>query len=234
MDVPKSDTSNLCNVCLGIFVGERPANYESWPHRRTARSLRASKDEGCPLCRLLWEKYSAGRIDLCNISIESEAFCYYYVYTQEKSRLQFYLGGSVKDAVAHAGLVEREPDDLDATIVLDPIPGKTASREESTTLQGGGNGVLQNSASQESSSDLSSLGIAGRRPLIKGWFDACTESHRRCNYYGIDLAWLPSRVLDVNSGAHGNVRLVVTAEEAVSGPYLTLSHCWGLIETIKL
>ena len=45
---------------------------------------------------------------------------------------------------------------------------------------------------------------------------------------------MPTRVLDVGNEKCSTVRLVEPRPQAISGPYLTLSHCWGQIEVVKL
>ena len=45
---------------------------------------------------------------------------------------------------------------------------------------------------------------------------------------------MPTRVLDVGDTKCSTVCLIETRSQAVKGPYLTLSHCWGQIEVIKL
>ena len=45
---------------------------------------------------------------------------------------------------------------------------------------------------------------------------------------------MPTRVLDVGNQTCSLVRLVQPRLEAMSAPYLTLSHCWGQTEVLKL
>lgn len=45
---------------------------------------------------------------------------------------------------------------------------------------------------------------------------------------------MPTRVLDVGNEKNSTVRLVEPQTQAMDGPYLTLSHCWGQTEVIKL
>lgn len=59
--------------------------------------------------------------------------------------------------------------------------------------------------------------------LALEWLKTCQDSHD-CLAQSRD-AWYPSRLLDVSCG--DSVRLVITADERVSGDYVTLSHCWG-------
>lgn len=45
---------------------------------------------------------------------------------------------------------------------------------------------------------------------------------------------MPTRVLDVGNEKCSTVQLVETRPQAINGSYLTLSHCWGQNEVIKL
>jgi hypothetical protein len=46
--------------------------------------------------------------------------------------------------------------------------------------------------------------------------------------------WHPSRLLYCGSDSNPACRLVDTNETEVKGPYMTLSHCWGKSETLRL
>lgn len=58
----------------------------------------------------------------------------------------------------------------------------------------------------------------------KGWFEKCKSEHKGCQNNG--LSWFPTRLLDIGTrGKH--VRLIVTAKDPPTGPYMTLSHRWS-------
>lgn len=80
---------------------------------------------------------------------------------------------------------------------------------------------LFNSAAK--SRACSHMGQADMLDLASKWLTVCQDSHQclaeaNCDSY-------PTRLLDVS--VNGTVRLVLTAEEHVSGHYATLSHCCG-------
>jgi hypothetical protein len=68
------------------------------------------------------------------------------------------------------------------------------------------------------------------------WFDKCLTTHVRCNVNCNYPAWYPTRLLDLGilGNSHHSVRLIHSAEEAMSGSYVTLSHCWGRSQFIQL
>ncbi|KAI9928627.1 hypothetical protein MW887_001842 [Aspergillus wentii] len=55
------------------------------------------------------------------------------------------------------------------------------------------------------------------------WMDECLNHHATC-LNNIQPSFVPTRLLVLEEGA---VRIVVTAEEKISGPYAALSYCWG-------
>lgn len=65
----------------------------------------------------------------------------------------------------------------------------------------------------------------------KGWLDKCKSEHKECQ--NNDLSWFPTRLLDIGTrGKH--VRLIVTAKDPPTGPYMTLSHRWSSARYTKL
>lgn len=66
---------------------------------------------------------------------------------------------------------------------------------------------------------------------VNRWMDICIRDHQGCS-----KAWhaqrspplfLPTRLLDVDTGDDSTIRLVDTKITKVKGPYCTLSHAWG-------
>ncbi|KZL70436.1 heterokaryon incompatibility protein (TOL) [Colletotrichum tofieldiae] len=62
------------------------------------------------------------------------------------------------------------------------------------------------------------------------WLRKCAASHPNCTRHHSSRDFIPTRVLDVSTGKTWpprHVRVVQTKKEGVTGPYMTLSHCWG-------
>jgi hypothetical protein len=57
------------------------------------------------------------------------------------------------------------------------------------------------------------------------WLQECTTHHERCTPL-LQPTWYPTRLLQI---AEQTVRLIITAEQDLHGPYLTLSHRWGAV-----
>ena len=64
-------------------------------------------------------------------------------------------------------------------------------------------------------------GYAAVLQYASDWLDTCVKDYS-CRRENPEVPWYPTRLLDVNK-----LRLVLTSEEAVSGPYATLSYRWG-------
>jgi len=61
----------------------------------------------------------------------------------------------------------------------------------------------------------------------KKWLETCQSTHKNCQRL-VEEIWWPPRLLDLRNG---KVRLMETDKEEPSGPYATLSHCWGINPT---
>lgn len=63
--------------------------------------------------------------------------------------------------------------------------------------------------------------------LIKSWIDNCTRNHRSCANH-LSKPWYPTRLLRITPGRLlTGVKLVITKDILIKGPYITLSHRWA-------
>src|SRR5438034_9183398 len=66
-----------------------------------------------------------------------------------------------------------------------------------------------------------------------GWATECRERHSRCELIKESPQWYPTRLIEV--GSAGKLpRLLISSEHSPTGPYLTLSHCWGRAVILQL
>lgn len=65
--------------------------------------------------------------------------------------------------------------------------------------------------------------------VVLKWFDDCLETHKSCPCPGDPI--LPTRVLDIGTGASNNIKLVET--NGMTGQYICLSYCWGTSDFLK-
>ncbi|KAH7265894.1 heterokaryon incompatibility protein-domain-containing protein [Fusarium solani] len=75
---------------------------------------------------------------------------------------------------------------------------------------------------------------AYRANLVGTWLNQCIGTHKKCLARRKRLApWYPTRLLLLGPG-YSDVRLIVSAEHDLQGPYMTLSHRWGSSTYTKL
>ncbi|KAK1672359.1 heterokaryon incompatibility protein [Colletotrichum godetiae] len=84
---------------------------------------------------------------------------------------------------------------------------------------------------------------ASRAQMIN-WMQDCITNHPKCIRSHSIKSFVPTRVLDVgppdtNTGdatetPSSHIRVVDTTKEHITGPYMTLSHCWGTGSFIRL
>ncbi|KAI1385897.1 heterokaryon incompatibility protein-domain-containing protein [Hypoxylon trugodes] len=80
-----------------------------------------------------------------------------------------------------------------------------------------------------------STGCSQAWELCRSWLDNCIRTHEKCKA-SQRAAWYPKRLLcigGINNGDFNNdprrvnIQLHETQEKTPTGPYMTLSHCWG-------
>jgi hypothetical protein len=74
---------------------------------------------------------------------------------------------------------------------------------------------------------------------ISRWAQNCLQNHPGCVPAGATTSqsWYPTRLLDLSTVPPTNeetVRLVISANNPPKGSYVTLSHCWGDTNIVKL
>jgi hypothetical protein len=73
--------------------------------------------------------------------------------------------------------------------------------------------------------------------FIKKKLTDCDETHSICRVTRPNSTWYPTRLIDLKPLEHVDderAKLIITAEHPISGPYASLSHCWGGREPLKL
>jgi Heterokaryon incompatibility protein (HET) len=71
--------------------------------------------------------------------------------------------------------------------------------------------------------------------LAKGWLEDCIKTYPKCSLE--KPTWLPTRLLELDAPEDGRIRLIHTQHTEgglVNEPYMTLSHCWGKTDIVKL
>jgi hypothetical protein len=72
--------------------------------------------------------------------------------------------------------------------------------------------------------------------IAKDWVDDCVAKHQHCNSFTKERLWYPTRLLDCGSLGSSETccRLIETNEASLDERYMTVSHCWGRTDCLKL
>ncbi|KAK2752427.1 hypothetical protein CKAH01_17706 [Colletotrichum kahawae] len=71
----------------------------------------------------------------------------------------------------------------------------------------------------------------------EGWIHTCIKTHELCSKTSpADTQWYPTRLLDCGSQRDSNMQCWITDTNISKphGPYMTLSHCWGSVDCMRL
>ena len=66
---------------------------------------------------------------------------------------------------------------------------------------------------------------------IRDWLHVCQKDHAACRV-PYTATWVPTRLIDLETGDPDRVRVVYTKDKDIRTPYVTLSHCWGNFKEI--
>ncbi|KAF2795819.1 HET-domain-containing protein [Melanomma pulvis-pyrius CBS 109.77] len=73
---------------------------------------------------------------------------------------------------------------------------------------------------------------------IKKWVETCNVTHPGCfkrrRATSGPNQFIPTRLLDISGPPKSPIRVIETAATPVRGPYISLSHCWGLLKFVEL
>ncbi|CAI6332914.1 unnamed protein product [Periconia digitata] len=71
--------------------------------------------------------------------------------------------------------------------------------------------------------------------LARKWIEECTIKHQRCGTLSAGHGWYPTRLLDTGPLKFPeSCQLIETQAASLNGSYITLSHCWGAADCLKL
>ncbi|KAJ4157681.1 hypothetical protein NW754_009329 [Fusarium falciforme] len=76
-----------------------------------------------------------------------------------------------------------------------------------------------------------STGSKGSLDFLKDCLETCRTHHQSCISTSPSVSWLPTRLVQVEQDS---LKLVDSSETAISEPFVSLSHCWGGAEILKL
>ncbi|KAJ3463423.1 hypothetical protein MRS44_008209 [Fusarium solani] len=76
-----------------------------------------------------------------------------------------------------------------------------------------------------------STGSTDSLNFLKDCLEKCRTEHQSCPSTSSGVAWVPTRLIQVEQDG---LRLVESFETTISEPFVSLSHCWGGAEILKL
>ena len=71
--------------------------------------------------------------------------------------------------------------------------------------------------------------------LANGWLSECLSHHTRCKHVMSVENYYPTRLIEVRANSSDcDLRLYSTSNGPIKEPYMTLSHCWGNSQFLRL
>ncbi|KAJ8108688.1 hypothetical protein OPT61_g7997 [Boeremia exigua] len=224
----------FCDVCRKIGLAtdgkaELVIPKQIMLHHRTWSSLRHSVLLGCYLCNHIWESFSAEEQHFISDLVVKgcdDTNCSLAHLPNHYAGIN-YNGGGVTAAAWFKDEIHSSYELL-VYIFKDTGPSRNCSfivqlREALPS---------PNIAHQLSNNTKSEATFS----LARKWIENCLASHKACNVATDHNTWYPSRLLDCspNDSPEADCRLLETATSSVHEPYMTLSHCWGDVDCLKL
>ncbi|KAH7139744.1 heterokaryon incompatibility protein-domain-containing protein, partial [Dactylonectria estremocensis] len=213
------DEVNFCSRCRVIVADVTPSEslddkYRT--HHFTAQDLDLAAKAGCMFCRRIADKIwwrsggsrPPGSTVLSSVGGSSDEFTW-YSWSDPK--------------------VVPEVDDV-SIFVNEPVD--TLKGRESCMLRVAFDPLLDQKHFPATIA-TNNLGSDTSWEQATSWLVHCLENHKSCvhQYSG---PWYPTRLINVGKPGDSTVNLCLTATSNMDGPYITLSHRWGLGEMVKL
>ncbi|KAH7074856.1 heterokaryon incompatibility protein-domain-containing protein [Paraphoma chrysanthemicola] len=217
----------LCQICIRALryrdnhMRDRdPARFAGLPtrilcgHHRTVSSLVMSAEQGCQVCSAFWEPLSdTERL----ASINEQTHKPIESIDWEDPAAWFSVTSLHRATTGYQLRVYR--------------PSRGGPGVSSFWVQPTDNPPLEVNESR-----WGNTGSNESWSLAMTWMKDCLEFHDRCNEGRSTISSYPTRLLDIGDHKEDecNLRLVLSASTPISGPYCTLSHCWGQGSFIQL
>ncbi|KAI0895431.1 heterokaryon incompatibility protein-domain-containing protein [Annulohypoxylon nitens] len=220
----------LCSSChdsvissnLSPTLSKVPQLFRSYPN---LAELRKSSLAGCHLCSLVLGTFGYG--DLRK-------------FRDNKVEVRLSVAGHAASLTVYS-ISQADPENRELfidLILLNHIPPQPS---EDLLLVDDSSFVFSDPSVYKNAQLSKSLSYEASAALAREWLRQCTEQHPKCaaasKLFPLDRGY-PTRLVYAGS-SENDLKLVVTAEIASCLPnakleYLTLSHCWGGADVLKL
>ncbi|CZR67858.1 uncharacterized protein PAC_17757 [Phialocephala subalpina] len=208
---PTDDLSTLCQPCASIFRSQykdKPLGVTATHNfPQTVEQLQSSAESGCHLCYIRWD-------DLTPKDREALRGCAKITYGFWKSK----IGNGIAFEYFYPTPPATGKPYLTVSVLFKPLD------EFPNPLAGGERRYEPNTNNEQT------------YELAASWIQTCVETHAYCNR-ATPLPRnriLPTRLLDVGSGPERKPKLVLTNSLPSETQYMTLSHCWGGFQPLRL
>jgi hypothetical protein len=215
----------LCSLCTVITreallpTSERIKDRQM-PFYDSETKLRRSVLQGCHLCALFWaENLFGGLEDINDHATDitpSARLAHVTVEFDDSLQLRYHhLVSSEEDITLWIGKRGESRHETSVLVVIDEL--------EQVTREIG----PQNLAAAASASNASKATF----DVATSWLNECFSNHESCRRMQESTTQSPLRLIDMGAANQSRVFLVYP-KNAV--PYVTLSHCWGISEVLRL
>ncbi|KAH7312027.1 heterokaryon incompatibility protein-domain-containing protein [Rhexocercosporidium sp. MPI-PUGE-AT-0058] len=214
---------HLCPRCQIIFSltpssddGALPmkASYDT---NSTIQQLKSAMRDGCYICNELLRKLGASTHgNLNQIQIYYEMLILGLGWSDLSDLEAIVRVEGSEEKLADVNLTFKKIEDEEAVLFSVPVLGASTESKETVDF------VRRKLSHCDAHHSLCAKSRHAHYPL--------------CATSGVASGWYPTRLIDVGPAEqHGcSPRLIVTSRTPISGPYTTLSHCWGGVKTLSL
>jgi hypothetical protein len=203
----------LCMFCQET-VFQSPENHGH--HHRPVLQLEVAANQGCPFCSSIYArtKECASREKRARSALDECSARYWTLRTTGK----ILNGYDICVITFQASEEKRKGCSDDCKVATERffVTAETDLSHIPTADMLGPSTQLQDAGTQ-----------------VKSWLQNCNENHPGCEYKSTD-PFVPTRLVDIETGDPQMVRIVETAKHSITRPYVTLSHCWGRQQFLTL
>jgi hypothetical protein len=210
---------------LSIYLGSeeyvKPKWFASSPHHMSMDSLRTSASKQCHICLEIWKVVSrkhiarvdeisaeTGRLSACDVSYLPRAGGVQGVVAFRHSEKEFKSMSDVSSVSWRYSL------DLHLAAEVGIKLKETSYADFDGVWHAGKNRFPDETENEQ-------VRIASQ------WLRECNESHVECAAFAHKDPRMPSRLVRVNEQQDSHIHIVDSRNTPISGPYTTLSYCWG-------
>ena len=225
----------LCSTCQAAVAGESEIHENSYNffaeriiyrHHRTYDSLLEAKESGCALCNVIWfQFFGTNKLNVTDVANGCD-FNYSFYSTEVTGCLLWVFVLHIIGATSKAF----------NSIRFEMLQEESSIYEKSykaRQVQTVGSECCPKLLEQSSHEIAPCTDSPSCVNLAHTWLSECQKEHPKCRAYSGLHPILPKRVIDVGSPGEPLVRIHVGSFQE-HGHYVTLSHCWGDANFLKL